>query len=1348
MDVIFLPQSIGDSVQIKTISCNNKKVTKYKQNRWESGLRPFKVTDADDDGEFEISTNMVHVPKTPSSTTPTNDDKKITTKCKIKIDGMTCQSCVKNIEKTIIQKNGIKNIKVVLEEKIGYIDYNSNDTSVNNIIDEINNMGFDASIADDDDDDDNLEYKCIINIDGMTCQSCVKSITDVISDKPGVKKISVSLDKKQAFVIYQKDNIKADEIAKFIEEMGFDAFVYEINGKKIMTNNSINNNKQSSNKNNGLIEITNNNNDDDDNDNKYLKCHLYIKGMTCASCVASIERHCKKLYGVESILVALMAAKAEVKYQPDKIRPIDIVSSITNLGFPTTLIDEIGTGEANVELEILGMTCASCVDKIEKSVMQLNGIKTATISLSTQIGKFKYDTSETGPRDIIENINGIGGFTAKLYNSNNISKDYKNYLNQKEEIHKAKKRFYLSLIFGIPSMAIMLYFMVIMSFISDNHDDMCCIIPGLSLENLLLFLLATPVQFFIGWYFHVHAYKAIRHGTTNMDVLISMTTIIAYVYSFIILSVAIIMKETSSPQTFFDTPPMLLTFVSLGRWLEHRSKGKTSEALSKLLSLNATDAVLVKLGKNNEILNERSISIELVQRGDILKVVQGSKIPVDGRVVIGQSSCDESLITGESMPVSKKIGSSVIGGSINKNGPLFIEAIHTGDNTTLSQIVKLVEQAQTSKAPIQQFADKIAGYFVPFVLFFSLATLITWLIIGNIDIEYFILNTQNSMNHHDNHDNYSGRSRQEIILQRAFRCALSVLAIACPCALGLATPTAVMVGTGVGALNGIYIKGAEPLENAHKINCIVFDKTGTLTHGNPIVTKICLFFNKNNTNNKNKLSISKLLGIIGTSEINSEHPIASAIVKFVKETIGSEITGQCKNFQAVAGCGLKCRIDNINSMLLNIKKSDIIINYENQIGDTSANNNNKSRTFNLNNVPIDIIPLNNKKQITNNDNDDDDENYEYHHHLLIDKDQQQYNNNNNNNDKDDDPTTSNDNDSYEVCIGNREWMKRNAILIEPQVDMIMIEQEEKGNTSIIVAINGVLVATINVADTVKPEAHLAIWTLKNMGLDVILLTGDNRKTAASVAKQVGIDKIFAEVLPSHKVAKIRHLQEDKKCVAMVGDGINDSPALAQADVGIAIGTGTDIAAEAADIVIMKHDLLDVVGCLELSRKTVFRIKINFLAASIYNIIGIPMAAGLFGPLGFTLSPWMASAAMSASSVSVLANSLCLKLFKKPTRASLETPEYLAAYKLSLQNNYDDTMTITDLDNTSRVGRGGGDDDSTNLPVRNGSTLSRLFGKTKEEAEDLLLNDDRVGFTVVDFSKGKNDGTNNRHSALS
>ncbi|NXX24628.1 ATP7A ATPase, partial [Nicator chloris] len=519
------------------------------------------------------------------------------------------------------------------------------------------------------------------------------------------------------------------------------------------------------------------------------KCYVQVTGMTCASCVANIERNLRREDGIHSILVALMAGKAEVRYNPAVIHPAAIAELIRELGFGATVMEDCGEGDGVLELVVRGMTCASCVHKIESTLMKTSGVLYCSVALATNKAHIKYDPEAIGPRDVIQVIKDLGFMTSLVKKDRSAS-----HLDHKQEIRQWKRSFVVSLVFCIPVMGLMIYMMVMDSQLSDAHarhnmsreetetlhSSMVLeyqLLPGLSVMNFLSFLFCVPVQVFGGWHFYIQASRALKHNTANMDVLVVLATSIAFLYSFIILLVAMAERAKVNPVTFFDTPPMLFVFISLGRWLEHVAKGKTSEALARLISLQATEATIVTLGPDNVLLSEEQVDVELVQRGDIVKVVPGGKFPVDGRVIEGHSMVDESLITGEAMPVTKKPGNTVIAGSINQNGSLLISATHVGADTTLSQIVKLVEEAQTSKAPIQQFADKLSGYFVPFIVAVSVVTLLAWIIIGFVDfeiVEKYFLGYSKSI------------SAAEVIIRFAFQASITVLCIACPCSLGLA----------------------------------------------------------------------------------------------------------------------------------------------------------------------------------------------------------------------------------------------------------------------------------------------------------------------------------------------------------------------------------------------------------------------------------------------------------------------------------------------------------------------------------------------------------------------------------
>ncbi|XP_043228491.1 copper-transporting ATPase 1-like isoform X1 [Amphibalanus amphitrite] len=1187
----------------------------------------------------------------------------------LSISGMTCQSCVRKIERTVAERPGVRRVSVDLAAAVGQFEV-VGPISDQQLVDWVKELGFGAQLA--------TELECRMTIENMSCQRCVNNIEGKVSAESGVIRVKVYLDEKEGVIAYNPQLTTPAALEKFVNAIGkFRATLKTSGGDATVLSNGSPADQpavlHTDSSTNPLLSPDRAARSPDrpsrspDRPSRSPEksarsaapsddvetCTVSIRGMTCASCVSAIEKHMNKIDGIHSILVALLAGKAEVQYDPSVLLPSQVAGHISDIGFPAELLEN-HSPEGTVELEIRGMTCASCVHSIESNLLRQPGVLSATVALATERGKITFDPSITGPRDIIGTIKSLG-FSAELRSGDSRGSSY---LDHRAEIAKWRNSFLISLFFGVPAMLIMVFFMLRMRRL--GHESMCCVVPGLSMENLLMFLLATPVQFIGGRHFYVAAIKSLRHGAASMDVLIMLATTVSYLYSVAVVVAAMALQESASPMTFFDTPPMLLVFVSLGRWLEHIAKGKTSEALSKLISLQPTEALLVSLGDNREVLSEKSIAVELVHRGDVLKVVPGAKVPVDGRVIVGSSLCDESLITGESMPVAKKPGSQLIGGAINQNGTLLMEVTHVGQDTTLAQIVQLVEEAQTSKAPIQQLADKVAGYFIPIVVSVSLTTLIGWTIAGYVDIHYIDPQFNGTSVH--------GETRDEVIFQFSFRFALTVLAIACPCALGLATPTAVMVGTGVGALNGILIKGAEALENAHKVRCVVFDKTGTITRGVPSLTHLAVY------TEEAVCPLPRILALVGSAEASSEHPIAHAVVRYVKSTLSVDSVGSCDGFQAVSGFGVSCVVSSVQAMESAGYRAEAIRNLLNQRPAASTGYQyppaNKA-PLTLNEATVEFLP-----EVGGGRPPADD---------LVDLDGSQQ------------PQRQ-----YKVLIGNREWMKQNGLDVPMAADAGMRAQEERGHTAILCAVDGRLVAMLAVADTVKPEAHLAVYTLKRMGLEVILLTGDNQKTAAAIARQAGIARVFAEVLPSHKVKKIQQLQSLGQRVAMVGDGINDSPALTQADVGIAISSGTDVAVEAASIVLMRNDLLDVIGCLDLSRRTVKRIRMNFIFASIYNLVGIPLAAGVFRPWGLVLQPWMGSAAMALSSVSVVCSSLLLKLYRKPTRETLATLEYLKAMEArSMAHDSSDSVSV----------HRGLEDITINMPKQNSNSLSRIVERS-------------------------------------
>jgi P-type Cu+ transporter len=730
-----------------------------------------------------------------------------------------------------------------------------------------------------------------------------------------------------------------------------------------------------------------------------------------------------------------------------------------------------------VVLDVTGMHCASCSSVIDNALNKLDSVK-ANVNLATNKATVEFDPLKLSTEKIISIIEDKG-YGASIAADIDFDKDEKK---RKKELKDIKNKFLISFFLTLPVFVIGMFFMGLP------------MIPGffyfepLPYQNYLMWILATPVQFLVGSGLYKSAFSALKSKTANMDTLIVMGTSAAYLYSVH----AILFGKAH--HIYFEVSTVLITIVLLGRLLEAKAKGKTSEAIKRLVKMSPKIATVIRNGK------EMKISVDDVLLDDIVIIRPGEKVPVDGIVTDGSSSVDESLVTGESIPVEKNISDKVIGGTINKYGSLKVKAEKIGENTTLARIIKLIQDAQGSKAPIQRFADKVSSYFVPAVMIIAIATFLIWYIITG---EF----------------------------QRSLMTSITVLIIACPCALGLATPTAIMVGTGKGAKHGILIKGGEALEAAHNIKYIVLDKTGTITHGKPEVTDIISF-------EKNQKDILKIAASI---EKESEHPLAEAIVK--KAQLEKIDFMKINSFKAIPGKGINAKINNT-----------------------------------------------------------------------------------------------------QYYFGNIKLMKENNIDFSEKSEEIN-SLEEEGKTVMILAEKNKMIGAVAVADTIKESSEKSIKMLQKMGIKVFMITGDNERTAKAIADKVGVDDYFAEVLPEEKALHVKRLQK-KGRVAMVGDGINDAPALAQADIGIAMGSGTDVAMEAGDIVLMKDDLADLPKSIRLSRQTMSKIRQNMFWAMFYNSLGIPIAAGVLYPFtGMMLSPIIAGTAMALSSVSVVSNSLLLN-FKK------------------------------------------------------------------------------------------------------
>jgi Cu+-exporting ATPase len=802
------------------------------------------------------------------------------------------------------------------------------------------------------------------------------------------------------------------------------------------------------------------------------KIDIPVTAMTCAACAAAVERALSRIDGIKSAVVNFPTERATVEFiDPEKPVPLqNMISSIKDEGY--------GVSTSKIDFAVKGMTCAACVAAAERALKGLYGVIDVTVNLAAEKATVEYIPTIVGFEDFKKTV-AEAGYTALQITEEFVDREQKQ---REKEFQILKKQFIVSAVLAAPIIA-----------------GSMLTIPVLS-NWYLLFLLSTPVQFWSGMRFHKAALSALRHRTTNMNTLISVGTTSAYVYSLAAMFMPqLFFKGGITPHVYFDTSATIITLILLGRMLEARAKGKTSEAIRKLMGLQAKTATVLRDGI------EKEIPVEEVTVGDIVIVRPGERIPVDGEVMEGYSTVDESMLTGESLPVEKSSGDKIFGGTVNKAGSFKLRALRIGKETALAQIIRLVEEAQGSKAPIQRLADKVASIFVPTVIGIAIVTFFAWFVFGP-------------------------KPSFTIALMNF----IAVLIIACPCALGLATPTAIMVGTGKGAEKGILIRDAEALELSHKIQAVVLDKTGTITKGEPEVVEVI---------GVNGASPDAILQIAASAERLSEHPLGQAIVKKAIEG-GLEISDPI-DFVAIPGGGIKARISQRS---------------------------------------------------------------EY----------------------------------YEVFIGSEGMMQREGINIST-VKTLSDKISSNGRTPVFMAVNNEIKAVFSIADTIKEGSVEAIESLKSMGIEVVMLTGDHQNTARAIAQEVGINRFFAEVLPDQKVEAVRKIKSEGKITAMVGDGINDAPALAEADVGIAVGTGTDIAIEASDVTLIKGNLKSVVDAIKLSKLTIKTIKQNLFWAFFYNVVGIPVAAGFLYPFGGPLlNPMIASAAMAFSSVSVVSNSLRLR----------------------------------------------------------------------------------------------------------
>ncbi|KAL9118372.1 MAG: hypothetical protein Q9187_005085, partial [Circinaria calcarea] len=1102
--------------------------------------------------------------------------------------GMTCGACTSSVESGFKDVDGVGNVSVSLVMERAVIHHDPEKVSAAQIKDIIEDRGFDAEVLSTDsqvlgnhdslsevmDEMDGEQSEgsqtstTTLAVEGMTCGACTSAVESGFKDVAGIKSFSISLLAERAVVEHDSSIITPEAIADIIEDRGFGATILETQGSA------------------SQAPISGQQRKVDQRMKGVTTTTIAIGGMTCGSCTSSVEGKFKSVAGVVQFNISLLAERAVIVHDPKKLSMDRIVEMVDELGFDVRVLSsedgslDLSAAISTIQLKVYGIRDAPSAASLETTLRQLPGVKSVVMNFSTSRASISHNPSLIGLRALVEVIEGLG-YNALIAESEDNTAQLES-LAKTREIQEWRRSFRYSISFAIP---VFLISMVIPTFLPAlDCGAYMLILPGLYVGDVLCLALTVPVQFGIGKRFYISAYKSLKHGSPTMDVLVVLGTSAAFFFSVAAMIVSILFAPHNRPSTVFDTSTMLITFITLGRYLENRAKGQTSKALSKLMSLAPSMATIyadpiaaekaaeswdsslaekkgTPMADNaGSAAEEKVIPTELIQLGDIVILRPGDKVPADGTVTQGQSYVDESMVTGEAMPIMKSKGGLLLAGTVNGAGRVDFRVTRAGRDTQLSQIVKLVQEAQTSRAPIQRMADIVAGYFVPSIITLGLLTFVFWMIVSHVlpHPPMVFLKPESG-----------GR------LMVCLKLCISVIVFACPCALGLSTPTAVMVGTGIGAVNGILVKGGAALETATRITHVVFDKTGTLTMGKMSVSQTKIENLWEAQESRRRLWWT----LVGLAEMSSEHPIGKAILSAAREELGlgsdGMIDGSIGDFEAAVGKGVSAYVE---------------------------------------------------------------------------------------------PATSAERKRYRVHVGNESYFKSQGIALPTDIttgssNLTRLSKptsliSQAGATQIYTAIDFVYSGSLSLSDTLKPTARSAILALNRMNITSSLVTGDTLPTALSVATLVGIptQNIHAGVSPSQKQSIIKNLQSQSQIVAMVGDGINDSPALATADIGIALSSGTDVAMEAADIVLMRpEDLLNVPASLHLARTIFRRIKMNLGWACLYNIIGLPfaMGLGLWLPGGVMLPPMAAGAAMAASSVSVVGSSLLLKFWKRPKWMTVE-----------------------------------------------------------------------------------------------